>query len=338
MSHGITRRTTFALGAAAGVSALIPGGRGGLRPARAEAATDTLTLYGAPIGVSLPLAHLVDGNALRPAVGNTGLTIWRSPDEMRAGVAAGRIEITTSPAPAAANLYNRGTGMRLAAVLTTGMLYLMTTDETITRIEDLAGKKVLVPFRGDMPDRVFQLLLESAGMTVRDVAIDYVATPREAAQLLVAGQAPAAILQEPAATMAMMRGLSQSVRVRRAINLQTAFGEATGRGADIPMAVLIVRDSIRERVPGLPARLVGALKRSTRWVNNNPASAAQLGEDYMGLRAPVLERSIPHMNLSVRTPAEARSHLEFFYGMLARRSARLLGGRLPDSGFYLDVG
>ena len=338
MSHPVTRRRALALGAAAGVSALSAMTAVGLKPAVAGEAVGTLTLYGAPIGVSLPLAHVVDRNALQPAVANTGLTIWRSPDEMRAGVAAGWIEVTTSPAPAAANLYNRGTGMRLAAVLTTGMLYLMTAEEGITRIEDLTGKKVLVPFRGDMPDRVFQLLLEEAGMTADDIGIEYVATPREAAQLLVAGQAPAAVLQEPAATMAMMRGMSQSVRVHRAVNLQTAFGAATGRGTDIPMAVLIVRDSIRERVPDLPALLVSQLKHSTGWVNNNAASAARLGEDYMGLRAPVLERSIPHMNLSVRTPSEIRDHLEFFYGMLARQSPRLLGGRLPDSGFYLDVG
>lgn len=333
MDHAIRRRSLLA-----GLSGLALTTSLGLRPRPAQAAIERLTLYGAPIGVSIPLAQVVDRNALSPLVQNAGLQIWRSPDEMRAGVAAGDIELTTSPAPTAANLYNRGTGMRLAAVLTTGMLYLMTTEDGITSIPDLAGKRVLVPFRGDMPDRVFQVLLAAHGLSPDDVGIEYVATPLEAAQLLLAGRAPAAVLQEPAATASVMRGIANAINVRRAIDFQQAFAAATGRGADIPMAVLIVRDSLRARAEGLPQRLFTEIRDATAWVNNNPASAAQLGEDYMGLRKPVLERSIPFMNLSVRSPAEARAHLEFFYGLLAMDSAALLGGRLPDDGFYLDVG
>ena len=307
-------------------------------PRLAWAGLDRLTLHGAPIGVSLPLAHLVDSGGLSAVVGRTGLDIWRSPDEMRAGVAAGQIALTTSPAPTAANLYNRGTGMRLAAVLTTGMLYLMTTDDRIARIEDLAGKPVLVPFRGDMPDRVFQLLLAHAGMSLDDVDVTYTATPIEAAQLLLAGRAPAAVLQEPAATAAIMRGIRGGVDVHRAVDFQAAYADATGGPPDIPMAVLILRDTLLAEAPELPVRLVEALRRSTAWVVNNPASAARLGEDYMGLRAPILERAIPYMNLSVRSPAEARRSLADFYERLAAGNADLLGGRLPDDGFYLNLG
>ena len=71
---------------------------------------------------------------------------------MRAGVAAGDIELTTSSAPTAANLYNRGTGMRLAAVLTNDMLYLTATDDHIASLADLAGRPVLVPQGGRIVD------------------------------------------------------------------------------------------------------------------------------------------------------------------------------------------
>ena len=333
MTHTIRRRPLLA-----GLSTLALTAGTGLRASTGNAAIDRLTLYGAPIGVSIPVAQIVDRNALSPIVDNAGLHIWRSPDEMRAGVAAGDIELTTSPAPTAANLYNRGTGMRLAGVLTTGMLYLMTTDDGIGAIDDLAGRRVLVPFRGDMPDRVLQVLLAARGLSLADIDVEYVATPLEAAQLLLAGRAPAAVLQEPAATASIMRGMANAVGVRRAIDFQQEFAAATGRGADIPMAVLIVRDSLRSRAEDLPQRLFAEVRSATEWVNNNPASAAQLGEDYLGLRKPVLERSIPYMNLSVRSPAAVRDHLEFFYGLLASESAALLGGRLPDDGFYLDVG
>lgn len=328
INHHIGRRQLLA-----GTAAVSAAGLAG----PTSAAIDRLTVHGAPIGVSVPLAHTVDTDGLSPLVDSPSLSIWRSPDEMRAGVVSGAIDLTTAPAPTAANLYNSGTGMRLVGVLTTGMLYLMATDPTVERLEDLAGKQVLVPFRGDMPDRVFQFLLRARGMSLDDVSVQYTATPIEAAQLLAAGRAPAAVLQEPAATVARLRGVQSAVEVRRAVDFQAAFEAATGRGADIPMAVLIIRDSLLEQAPDLPARLVAALRRSTAWVNNNPASAARLGATYLGLRQAALERSIPFMNLSVRSATEARDHLSFFYSELARPSADLLGGRLPDDGFYIGT-
>ena len=327
MSFAITRRS--ALGGLAATAVL-----SGL-PSRVLA--QSLRLFGAPIGVSVPLAHLVDRNGLAPLADNATLTIWRSPDEMRAGVVSGEIELTTSPAPTAANLYNRGTGMRLAGVLTTGMLYLMTTRDGLDGLTGLAGQRVLVPFRGDMPDRVFQVLLRARGMSLGDVDVQYAATPLEAAQLLLAGQAEFAVLQEPAATASIMRGIAQSLPVVRALDFQELYAATSGDGLDIPMAVLILRDSLRDRFPDLPNRLVAELRSSTEWVRNNPASAARLGEDYLGLRQPILERSIPFMNLSVRTPAQARGALERLYGELAGDSAALIGGGLPDDGFYLDI-
>lgn len=327
MSFAITRRS--ALGGLAATAVL-----SGL-PSRVLA--QSLRLFGAPIGVSVPLAHLVDRNGLAPLADNATLTIWRSPDEMRAGVVSGEIGLTTSPAPTAANLYNRGTGMRLAGVLTTGMLYLMTTRDGLDDLNGLAGQRVLVPFRGDMPDRVFQVLLRARGMSLGDVDVQYAATPLEAAQLLLAGQAEFAVLQEPAATASIMRGIAQSLPVVRALDFQELYAATSGDGLDIPMAVLILRDSLRDRFPDLPNRLVAELRSSTEWVRNNPASAARLGEDYLGLRQPILERSIPFMNLSVRTPAQARGALERLYGELAGDSAALIGGGLPDDGFYLDI-
>ncbi|MEM6356359.1 MAG: ABC transporter substrate-binding protein [Pseudomonadota bacterium] len=296
-----------------------------------------LTLYGAPIAVSLPLAHLVDRDGLAPIITGLRFHKWSSPDEMRAGVASGAIEVTTAPAPTAANLYNRGLGMRLLGVLTTGMLYLMTTDATIERVEDLAGKRVLVPFRGDMPDRIFTLIARERGIPPDAIDVEYTATPIEAAQLMLAGRAPAAVLQEPAATASVMRGLSESVRVNRALDLQALYAEATGGPPDIPQAVMILRDGLRERLPDLAPRLLSEIRRSTDWVRSNPASAGRLGADYMGLPKPVLERAIPGSNLEARSAVEARPALEGLYRLLAETNPALIGGGLPDDGFYLDA-
>ena len=213
----------------------------------------------------------------------------------------------------------------------------MSSDPKIERFEDLAGRRVLVPFRGDMPDRVFSLLMRAHGMTTGDIEVEYTSTPIEAAQLLLAGRASVAILQEPAASAAMIKGAKSGVAVRRALDMQALYGAATSGAPDIPQAVLVVRDSLRARASEFAGQLLKQIRASTNWVVANPSKAAELGAAHMGMPKPVLERAIPTSNLNVRSAGEARAALEGLYGLIAAENAAPIGGRMPDDGFYLDV-
>ncbi len=307
-------------------------------PIRAGANPKGLTFYGAPLTLSLPLIHVVDRDGVSPVLSGLRFRKWSSPDELRAGIASGAAAVSTAPTATAANLYNRGLGMRLLCVITSGMFYVMTTDPAIAGLADLAGRRVLVPFRGDLPDTVFSLVMRHQGLTPADIEIEYTASLIEAAQLMLAGRAPAAVLMEPAATMAQMRGLSEGIGVTRAIDLQALYGDATGGAADIPQAGIVLRDGLRDRQPDLAPRLLESLRGSTRWVRSNPASAGRLGADYLEMPKPILERAIATSNLSVRSAAEARPSLETFFNLLTETDPALIGGKLPDDGFYLETG
>ena len=63
----------------------------------------------------------------------------------------------------------------------------------ITSPQELVGKKILVPFKNDMPDIVLQALLKKLNIDINKVDITYAATPTEAIGLFLLKDFHAAI-------------------------------------------------------------------------------------------------------------------------------------------------
>src|SRR5690554_3007366 len=189
----ITRRTLLATAAAGGLMLSAPGI---LRAAPAA----RLALYGPPAGPTVTLAYAVATGALAGLASDISLTVWRTPDELRAGLTSGAIDLSVVPAQVAANLYNRGMGLRLVNVMTNGLLYVIAREGSVGGLSELAGKSLAVPFPNDTPDFVMRALLAEAGLT-DSVTLTAPATPMEAAQLLLSGRIDAAVLSEPVATV-----------------------------------------------------------------------------------------------------------------------------------------
>ena len=72
------------------------------------------------------------------------VTFSGSPDDVRAGLLSGELDIAAVPVNMAAALYNKtGGAVEVAAVNTLGVLYVVTTGDDITSVADLAGKTIL---------------------------------------------------------------------------------------------------------------------------------------------------------------------------------------------------
>jgi len=304
--------------------------------ANQKSTRQTLTMYGPPVGPSVTLAHAVETDALSGMVDNLEFSTYRDPDVLRTNFVTKRWELAGTPSYVAANLYNKGLNVRLMNIMTWGLLYIVSTDEHVDSIEDLKGEDIVMPFKGDFPDLVFQYVAKQKGLKVdKDFRINYVGTPFEGLQLLLSGRAKHALLPEPAATAALLKGLKSGKKVNRVISLQDVWGEVTGGPARIPQAGMMISDSLLQEMPDLPSRLNKALERSTRWVVNNPTSAGRLGEAYMALKAPIIERSIPFSNFTLVRAKDIQSELEDFYSILLGLNPAIMGGKLPNDDFYL---
>lgn len=320
----LARRTFLA---SAGAALIVP-------PHRAFAA-EPLALWGPPAAPSVVLANAVASGTLKDIDPNVVFKTWRTPDEMRAGLASGTMQVVIVPTNVAANLYNRGLGIRLLNVMTRGLLYVV-AGEGVARIENLAGKKVAVPFRNDMPEYILRRLLARAGLKIgSDIHLEYAGTPPEAMQMLLSGRVDAALLAEPGATAAILRAKVSLTRFTRAIDCQKEWAKIIGGTGFIPQAGVVVTQPFVEKVgrQGLEA-LQTALQAAVDFTVNHPLRASVSAATELGLLSPVVAEAIPHSNLAALPASSIRSDLERFFSILAEDDPRIIGGKLPDDAFY----
>ncbi|MBP6500899.1 MAG: PhnD/SsuA/transferrin family substrate-binding protein, partial [Thauera sp.] len=219
-----------------------------------------LTLAGPSAAVSNALIHMVDSGALNDIADVVEFVPWRDPDQLRVMALDGRADVLAMPTNVAANLYNRGAKLQLINVSTWGVLWLVSRDPALKSLADLRGKELAMPFRGDMPDIVLQLLAEQQGLDVKkDLQLRYVASPVDAMQLLVMRRVDHALLAEPAASMALRKTGSFPLsmiapELHRSVDLQQEWGRVFARAARIPQAGIAVMGALRER-PELVARI-----------------------------------------------------------------------------------
>ena len=329
-AHGYAKRRTVL--AALGASITVP-----MLPRPAHAAPLTaLDLFGPPAGPSITLAHAAASGALSAVADRASFTAWRNPDELRAGLSSGTMSTVVMPVQVAANLYNRGFGIRLVNVMTNGLLYVISTDPGITSFDGLRGKRLAVPFRNDTPDLILRRLLDHQAMDAgSDLTVETTGTPIEAMQMLLAGRTDAALVPEPAASAAIVRGAVSGIEVHRAIDIQAAWGEITGLGAALPQAGLAVTEEFRQRNSNIVDALHQALEDATAAVIADPPRAANDAAAALNLPWPVIEAAIPFSNLVAIRAAEARPTIDAMLSTLSEADPETIGGGLPDAGLYL---
>ncbi|MGE4337413.1 MAG: ABC transporter substrate-binding protein [Pigmentiphaga sp.] len=319
----LTRRSALGLlGAGAAALAL---------PAASRATGVRLALYGPPAGPTVTLAYAVAHQMLAEVADDVTLTVWRNPDELRAGLTSGAIDLSVVPAQAAANLYNRGMGLRLVNVMTNGLLYIMAPEGGPSGLAALAGQRIAVPFVNDTPDLILRALLEHHKLQAELVPAG---NPTEAAQMLLAGRVAAALLSEPVATVVQIRGGEAGRPMARAVDIQREWGELTGLGPVVPQAGLAVTRGFTERHGDRLPQLQAAMVAATAKVLADPAAGAKAAAGPLEQPVPMLTRSIPHCNLTATPASEARPALEAMFQLMAKADPALLGGKLPDDGFY----
>lgn len=338
----ISRRSVLA-GIATGIGTALayPADRSMAAASPAFAPLAELTLWGPPAGPSITLVHAIASGLLRPVADKVVFKAWRTPDELRAGLTSGTMQTFVLPTQSAANLFNKGLGIRLVNVMTNGLLHLVSADPSLSTIAALRGCTVALPFRNDTPEFVFRRLLAAERLASEaapggdGVALQFTGTPMEAIQLLVTGRADAALLPEPAASAAILRAGQTGKTVTRVIDIQQAWGAATGLSTDLPQAGLGVTTAfLAEHGPAVEA-LHTALTGATASVNADPARAASDAAAPLALPWPVIEQAIPHSRLVCHRASAARNSLESVFRIVSEFDAKVIGGALPTSEFYL---
>lgn len=299
-----------------------------------------LTLAGPPGAGSAALIHMVETGALAELAEKVVFVPWRDPDQLRVMALGGRADVLAMPSNVAANLYNRGAPVKLLNVSTWGVLWMVSRAADKKTLADFKGEEIAMPFRGDMPDIVFQLLSARQGLEARkDFRLRYVPTPMEAMQLLITRRVDHALLADPAAAMALRKTSSFPISVlapelHRSVDLQQEWGRLFQRRARIPQAGITAVGALRQQ-PELLARIDAAHAKSLSWCRDHALECGKLVAKHFEQLMPEAVADAIALNQLDAVPAtQARAELSFFFEQLHARNPALIGGKLPGDDFY----
>lgn len=268
--------------------------------------------------------------------GVNSYTLAGSADEVTPALIKGDLDIACVPANLAAVLYNKTEGgIVTLAVNTLGVLYIMENGgETVQSMADLKGRTVVAAGKGSTPEFGLHYLLEQNGLDPdRDVTLDWKSEHAECVAALAAGTADIALLPQPFVTAA--RAKLENLRV--ALDL-TAEWDALDNGSAMITGVVVAR---RELVENSPEAVDGFLEdyaASVKWVNDNPAEAAELiAANGVIESAAVAEKALPGCNIVCLTGQEMYEKLSGYLQVLADAAPEAVGGALPEDDFYYGV-
>ncbi len=299
---------------------------------------EKLVIAGPVATISHPLFHLIENNSLSDVAKKVEFRLWQNPDELRAILLKKEAHIVAIPTNVAANLYNKGEDIKLLSVPVWGILEIISRDKTIRSIEDLKGKEIVVPFRADMPDIMLQAIMKKAGLDPKkDFKLSYAPTPPDAMQMLILRRADNVLLAEPATSMAMRKTGSFPLKliapeIYRSVNLQSEWGRVYNTEPKVPQAGFGVVGSLDKHII---QRFEEEYEKSLAWYKSHPKEAGELTAKHIDFfKAEAISDSIVHVQLEAINVSKVQKELEEFFSVLLEIEPKLIGGKLPDSGFY----
>lgn len=285
-----------------------------------------------PSGIGM--IHMFEDSPVLPGNATLSLEAIAAADAVTAKIMSGELDAAVLPVNVAAKLYNAGLDYRLVAVIGNGMVSVISTDPSVTGIQDLKGKDVYIAGQGATPDYLFQKVIGNAGLDKdKDLRLVYSMPIPEIAASISAGIIETAVLPEPFATIAK----AGNPTAREAFSLKALWAQATGL-ADYPMTAFVVKGSLIDSHPDVVRAILVAIEDSIQKVLADPAAAGQLVEKHeFGLKAPIATKAIPVSAYVYMEAGKARGMLEGLLSVFLAQAPQSIGGRLPDSRFYAGL-
>jgi len=255
-------------------------------------------------------------------------------DELVPLISKGELDIAAIPANLAAVLYNNTGGkVKVLAINTLGVLYVVEKGDTIQSVEDLRGKTILSAGKGAVPEFALNYVLNQNGIDPEnDITIEYKSEPAEILPLLVQGVADIAILPQPFVTNA----LSKVEGLRIALDWTAEWSASSDDGSELLTGVMVVNSQFADEYPEAVAAFSKEYEESTNFSNNNVDLASELIGKYGIVDAAIAKIALPMCNITYIDGAQMKEKLSGYLDVLFEQNPQSVGGSMPDDKFYIE--
>ena len=298
--------------------------------APAEAASP-LRIAGLTGPTTMGLVKLMQDAEDGRASGSYEFSLYGTADEVTPKLLKGELDLAAVPANLASVLYNNTEGqIRLVAVNTLGVLYIVENGETVTSIEDLKGQTVYATGKGSTPEYTLRYLLKQHGIDPdKDLTIEFKSEPAEVVALMESRKNVIAMLPQPYVTVAGTKVEDLSVRLDL-----TKEWDSLGNGSQLITGVMVARADVLKDRPEEIKKFLGEYESSVNFVKENTEEASQLIEKYGIVKAAVAKKALPACNLTFLKGSDLKVPVSGYLGTLFEENPKAVGGKLPGDDFY----
>ena len=249
---------------------------------------------------------------------------------IKAALTAGSYDLIYAPSNLGCQVYNANQSYTMLAGITFGNLYFASTS-SINSVSDLNNKNIILFGKGSINDLVSKYIIEQNNI---EANISYLDSANDTKTMFVANQDKDAIylLADPQASAAKIalnsKGINSSLlSVEELIKSKTGFD-------GFSQASLFVKKSTYTEHKELVEDYLNKLENSISYINNldNISNTTKMLKEleYFDLPEKVLQSAIPGCNIKYVKASELKEMFEATYNL----NLALIGGKLPDEGFY----
>lgn len=266
---------------------------------------------------------------------NYYFNIAASIDEVTPAISQGKTDIAAVPANVASVLYNKTEGdVKVLAINTLGVLYIVENGDSIQSAADLKGKTIYASGKGATPEYALNYILEQNGIDpAADVTIEWKSEHSECVAALAQDAAGIAMLPQPFVTTAMAKNPNLKVALDLTEEWDKLQGEEEEQSA-LLTGVVVVRSEFAKEHPEAVADFMERYETSVEYVNENTKEAAQLVGQYEIVTADVAEKALPECNITYIDGDEMKEKLSGYLSVLLEQNPESVGGKLPNDDFY----
>ena len=282
---------------------------------------------------SMGLVSLMDRQEQGLAENEYIFTMEATADMLLPKMISGELDLVLVPANVASLLYHKTEGgVSVIDINTLGVLYLVSADQSVSRMEDLRGRTIYLTGMGTTPDFVLQYLLAENGIGLTEVTLEYKAESTEVAAYLAENPDAVGLLPQPYVTALSI----QNPDIVPVLDMTAEWDMVQGEsGGMLVTGVTVVRNEFFEEHPDAVASFLEEHRASADYANTNVEETAVLVEHF-GIveKAAVAEKALPYCNITCMTGEEMKAALSGYLTVLEGYDASFIGGSVPDDAFY----
>ena len=299
---------------------------------------------GLPVIETAALIDLLETRAFSQIADEAEFIPWNNPDQLRALLVSGQVDVAVIPSNVAVTLFNKDIPIRLLMVSEAkNLMSIVSAEGKVKALSELKGKQVAIPFRNDMPDFILTRLLSDAGLSPEtDVERVFTADPIQAVQLLLTGRVNHAFLAEPMITLAQLRAHSLKKDdlkkvLHRSASIANFWADGPGAGRGPFVGAIAIRAGLADEKKFTNALARLYRKSFDRMIANPSLAAKSLTKYFPQLKSGIIASAFGNVSSEVHVAHDVQAAINNFFLQILMQYPDALGGALPDKQIFVDV-